>query len=120
MRTALSYVQTERQKLLHGSVALISGTPSAYWTDDPTTAALVVEVTGTSLEKNRSENRRLYATHNIPEYWIVNLTAPTVEVYRGPEEGEYTTKRTLNRTETLHLSTVPADPIAVSNLIPDT
>ncbi|PSQ97224.1 MAG: hypothetical protein BRD55_02765 [Bacteroidetes bacterium SW_9_63_38] len=101
-------------------LALISGRPSAYWTEHPTTAALVVEVADTSLEKDRSEKRRLYATHDIPEYWIANLTAPAVEVYRGPEDGEYTTKRTLDRTETLHLSAVSADPIAVSNLIPDT
>ncbi len=99
-------------------LALIAGTPAEYWDDHPASAVLIVDVADSSLDKDRNEKRRLYATHEIPEYWIVNVTAPTVEVYRGPEDGEYTTKRTLDRTETLHLSAVSTDPIAVSDLIP--
>lgn len=45
---------------------------------------LVVEVAETSLAIDRGRKLHLYATHGIPEYWVVNLVNRQVEVYTKP------------------------------------
>jgi len=51
------------------------------WAED---ALLVIEVAETSLAYDRSTKLRLYAEARIPEYWVVDCAAETVEVHRGP------------------------------------
>jgi len=53
--------------------------------------SLVVEISDSSLKRDRTMKVRLYARANIPEYWIINLnTDPnTLEVYREPDGDEY-------------------------------
>jgi Uma2 family endonuclease len=46
-------------------------------------ALLVIEVGDTSLAYDRSTKLRLYAEAGIPESWVVDCTAETVEVHRG-------------------------------------
>jgi hypothetical protein len=50
-------------------------------------ALLVIEVAETSLAYDRSTKLQLYAVAGIPEYWVVDCVAETVEVHRmpGPE-----------------------------------
>lgn len=51
---------------------------------------LLIEVSDSSLEKDRSYKLPLYAASGIREYWIVNLVERQFEVYTVPsEEGEY-------------------------------
>jgi Uma2 family endonuclease len=45
---------------------------------------LVVEVADSSLRKDRTLKAPLYAEFGIPEYWIVDLNANRLEVYREP------------------------------------
>ena len=56
------------------------------WAED---ALLVIEVAETSLAYDRSTKLRLYAEAGIPEYWVVDCTAETVEVHRGPTADGY-------------------------------
>jgi Uma2 family endonuclease len=56
------------------------------WAED---ALLVIEVADSSLAYDRSTKRRLYAEAGIPEYWVVDCTAETVEVHRGPGPDGY-------------------------------
>jgi Uma2 family endonuclease len=51
----------------------------------PTTAALVIEVSGESLQKDRVAKGAAYAGAGIPEYVIVNLTQDCLEVHRDPD-----------------------------------
>lgn len=44
---------------------------------------LLIEVAETSLTYDRSTKLRLYAETGIPEYWIVNCVAESIEIYRG-------------------------------------
>jgi Uma2 family endonuclease len=46
--------------------------------------ALVVEVADTTLERDRTLKKQLYAAARIPIYWIVNLPQRQVEVYSEP------------------------------------
>jgi Uma2 family endonuclease len=65
-------------------VSVVQGSPDDYEEAHPTTAALVIEVSDTSLLYDRTFKQSLYAKAGIPEYWIVNLKDSQVEVYPEP------------------------------------
>jgi Uma2 family endonuclease len=50
---------------------------------------LLIEVADSSLNTDRDEKGKLYATAGVMEYWIVNLIDRTVEVHRDPKKGRY-------------------------------
>lgn len=50
----------------------------------PQDVALVVEVADSTLQRDRSLKKRLYAAAEIPVYWIVNLLDSQIEVYTDP------------------------------------
>jgi len=50
----------------------------------PEDIALVVEVSDSSLARDRDEKLIIYARAGIPVYWIVNLQEQVVEVYSDP------------------------------------
>ncbi|MFQ5859485.1 MAG: Uma2 family endonuclease, partial [Anaerolineae bacterium] len=50
----------------------------------PQDLALVVEVADTSLQRDRTFKKRVYALAGIPVYWIVNLSESQFEVYTDP------------------------------------
>ena len=50
---------------------------------------LLIEVAESSLAYDRSTKLRLYAEGGIPEYWVVDCAAESVEVHRTPEAGGY-------------------------------
>ncbi|MGR8935713.1 MAG: Uma2 family endonuclease [Gammaproteobacteria bacterium] len=62
---------------------------------------LLVEIADTSLSYDRSQKMRLYAAHNIPEYWMLNLNGSSLEVYRQPQPGGYAEKAVLHRGDTV-------------------
>jgi Uma2 family endonuclease len=64
-------------------------------------ALLVIEVADTTLRYDRTVKLRLYANAGIPEYWIVDATAETVEIHRAPSVGRYATVRQPARGETI-------------------
>jgi Uma2 family endonuclease len=50
----------------------------------PQDTGLVVEVSDSTLQDDRTLKARLYARSAIPVYWIINLIAGQVEVYTDP------------------------------------
>jgi Uma2 family endonuclease len=56
------------------------------WAED---ALLLIEVSETSLAYDRSTKLALYAEAGVPEYWIVDCAAETVEVHRAPAANAY-------------------------------
>jgi Uma2 family endonuclease len=68
-------------------LAVVSGGPREQ-TGHPTSALLIVEISDTTLDFDRSQKALLYARHGIGEYWIVNLAERRVEVRRDPVTGE--------------------------------
>ncbi|KYC43047.1 hypothetical protein WA1_13175 [Scytonema hofmannii PCC 7110] len=86
--------------------------------------ALVVEVSDSTLERDRTLKKRIYARANIPVYWIVNLIEQQVEVYTEPvnlsEEPTYQQRHDYQITETIPLFIAGCEigRVSVQNLLP--
>jgi Uma2 family endonuclease len=65
-------------------VAVVPGGPEDYRSSHPSLAALVVEVSESSLAFDRGHKSSVYARAGILDYWIVNLVDRVLEVYREP------------------------------------
>lgn len=68
---------------------------------------LLIEVADSSLTYDRSTKLRLYAAAGIPEYWIVDCTTETVEIYRNPGPAGYRDATRATGTATLTLQAFP-------------
>ena len=51
---------------------------------------VVIEVSDKTLEYDRGSKLSLYAHHGIPEYWIVDVQAKRIEIFRDPGPKGYT------------------------------
>jgi Uma2 family endonuclease len=58
-------------------------------------ALWVIEVSDSTLERDRKEKLEAYSRNAIPEYWILNVEANELEVYREPDGKNYLSKRIL-------------------------
>src|SRR5262245_26919442 len=83
----------------------------------PTMALLIIEVSDTTLRKDRSK-AFVYASAGVGEYWIVNLGARAVEVYTSPDGDRYTEVRTLREGDVLRSPVLADAAIAVSEILP--
>jgi Uma2 family endonuclease len=88
-----------------------------YVTDHPTEAFLVIEVAESSLAKDRGEKLRIYAERGVPEYWIVDVAAQRVEVYRNPGEGRFRSTRVFEHHEAIHLLLFPDVRVRVADIL---
>ncbi len=102
-------------------LAVVHARDAASRTEHPTTALLVIEVAGESLRFDRRSKAALYARAGVPEYWIVNLAAGAIEVYRRPDTttGEYRETLTCHRGEVLAVAVVPGIQVEVAVLFPE-
>ncbi len=90
----------------------------------PQDVALVVEVADSSLQRDRSLKKRLYAAAGIPVYWIVNLIDGQLEVYTDPsgpaEQPDYRQQRHYGSADTVPvvIEAREVGHIAVRDLLP--
>ncbi len=68
---------------------------------------LLIEAADASLAYDRTTKLRLYARAGIPEYWIVDCAAESVEVYRNPGPEGYRDVTRAAGTATLTLRAFP-------------
>jgi Uma2 family endonuclease len=54
----------------------------------------LIELANTSLKKDVEIKDKVYAAVGIQEYWVVNLPAERLVVFRDPLDGEYQSKQT--------------------------
>ena len=95
-------------------VAVVIGSFMDYRHAHPQTAVLVVEVANSTLAYDRLK-ANLYASHAIPEYWLVNLKENCLEVFQQPENGRYTNYRSLKANSTFTCSNGKA--VTISNVL---
>ena len=65
-------------------VSVARGSVRDFLKEHPADPVLLVEVSRSSLAKDRDRRASLYARAKRPEYWIVDLEAMVLEVYRDP------------------------------------
>lgn len=85
------YVDTQEAILTADSmpepdVVVVKGQPRDYPNNPPDAkfVALVVEVSDSSLKRDRKAKQGIYASAGIPVYWILNLQDRVLEVYTSP------------------------------------
>lgn len=106
-------------------VAVVTGDVRDYEEDHPTTVVLIIEVSDTTLRYDTVTKARIYARAEIPEYWVVNLTARVLMVHRRPAQiqtrplrHEYEEVIEYTETESLSPLVVPDAVVQVADLLP--
>jgi Uma2 family endonuclease len=72
---------------------------------------LVIEVSDSTLTRDRETKLELYARDGITEYWIVNLEQNQLEVYREPDGTRYASSFTVKNAIPTACLAFPDDPI---------
>src|SRR5262249_55443177 len=105
-------------------ISVVPGTPRDY-TEHPTGALLVVEVSETTLAYDRGRKGSLYAAAGIQDYWIVKRVDRPLERSRDPVPDPNESSGFRYNTRTVFLSgqsasplAAPAASIAVADLLP--
>ncbi len=103
--------------------AVLTGSAESQ-TEHPTTALLVIEVMDTSVTHDRRK-AHLYASRQVPDYWILNLAKRQLEVIRGPAPHadspfghHYASRTTFNPDQSVQPLNLPIPAISVSRLFP--
>ena len=92
--------------------------PGDYDKDHPASAFLLIEVSDSSLKKDRSIKTDLYAEAGVPEYWIVSLPERLIEVRSQPSGGRYCQLQTFRTGASIRLGGFPDVSIKVDDVLP--
>jgi Uma2 family endonuclease len=105
-------------------VAVIAGSPRGM-TVHPTTADLVIEVSDTSLRYDTTAKLRTYASARIAEYWVLDVNARQLLVFRNPTpdpaapgEFTYAPPITFGPNDTVSPLASPTSVLKVADLLP--
>jgi len=85
----------------------------------PTDVYFLIEVMDSSAKHDRGRKLRLYARHNIPELWLVDLQNEWIEIHRRPSGETFREKRTVTRGETLSPEAFPDIVLEVNAILGD-
>lgn len=99
-------------------VSVVRGGIRDYYEAHPKEVLLLVEVSDTTLRHDRVRKLAAYARNGVPEYWILDLNAARLEVYRDPSGSEYESKRVLAKGDTVSPLCYLGAEIAVADLLP--
>jgi Uma2 family endonuclease len=91
----------------------------------PTSALLVVEVSDSTLQRDRTTMQSLYAAVGITDYWILNLVQRQLEVHRNRVQDAskrfgwwYADRKILDPGDAIAPLSLPAGKVAVDDLLP--
>lgn len=99
-------------------LAVVPGTARDYLDQHPQSAALVVEVSDTSLDYDRTKKARVYAQSGIADYWVVNLVEGVVEVHRDPGAEGYRSIVRVRPGDVVSPLAAGGSTVAVGDLLP--
>ncbi len=57
----------------------------------------LVEISGATLDYDLNEKKQAYARAKIPEYWVINVKAQQLHIFREPIDRSYTTESILTK-----------------------
>jgi Uma2 family endonuclease len=105
-------------------IAVVAGTARGA-TAHPTTAALVVEVADSSLRFDTTVKVAVYAAASIADYWVLDVNARQLLVFRDPRAAStathghmYLTQRTLGPADGVAPLAAPGRTVSVADLLP--
>lgn len=84
----------------------------------PEDILLIIEVSDSSLEYDRTDKLALYASFGIPEVWISALPEQIVEAHTEPLDGRYKCKRIYSPGDTITPGCFPDIVLPVSEILP--
>lgn len=85
----------------------------------PEDVFLIIEVSHTSLSKDRGQKGRMYARAGIADNWIVNLRGECIEIYREPGPKGYKSRTLAFPGEVIHPRAFPDLAFPVSLIFPE-
>jgi Uma2 family endonuclease len=107
---------------LRPDIAVVRGNPRVYAKHHPMPEdiALLIEISDTTLSKDRKQKLPSYARSGIPVYWIVNVTDHQVELYTKPVADRYGSKLvfTTGQSVPVVIDGVEVGQIAVDDFMP--
>lgn len=98
-------------------LAVVAGTARGS-TGHPTTAALVVEVADTSYRYDTTDKLAAYATAGIADYWVLDVNARRLHVFRAPAGSTYDTHLDFGPSDSVSPLAVPTSAVRVADLLP--
>lgn len=87
-------------------IAIVRLPESIYNNRHPEPEAIfwVIEVANTSLKKDLDLKGSIYATAEIQEYWILDISSKRLIVFREPQNGQYVIEQTFVQGEVIPLA----------------
>ena len=85
----------------------------------PEDIALLIEVADSTVGFDRRHKMPLYAIHGIPEVWLGDINARSIEVHDEPMAGGYARIRVYGPDETLSPAAFPDVLISVADVMPE-
>jgi Uma2 family endonuclease len=84
---------------------------------DATEVYLIIEIADTTLKTDLEVKRQLYASANIPEYWVLDLKQRQLHVYREPNHQDYQTSIILTEEQAIAPLHFPNTKIKISEML---
>ncbi len=78
---------------------------------------ILVEVSDSTLDYDRNRKIPLYAKHEIPEVWLINLTNETIEIHSQSRDYSFNIVKILRRGEILQSEILPELKLAVDEIL---
>lgn len=106
-------------------LAVVPGSVRDDAKQTPTTAIWIVEISDTTLRIDTTTKVELYATAQVPEYWVIDVNNRRLIVHRDPESqpaglgaNAYRTRLTFGPNDTVAPLAAPGSPVKVADLLP--
>lgn len=84
---------------------------------EPPDVFLLIEVSDSTLDYDRSVRLPRYAEAGVPEVWLVNLPEACIEVHRDSAPEGYRSKHLFRRGDRIHAAALPGLVIAVDEIL---
>jgi Uma2 family endonuclease len=114
VRTEDPLVVPDRTSLPEPDIAVVE--PGDYLDAHPAGALLVIEVGWSSLEIDTKVKPELYAAAGVPDYWVVDLVAKRVRVFREPGGAGYAEQTILGPDGSIAPIAVDVPPLDLAEL----
>jgi len=101
---------------LEPDVAVVRGTLADFAAKHPATAALVIEVSISTLERDL-EKAAIYAGAGVEEYWIIRPDEHAADIYTLPGPDGYSAVRRVELADTLTPAVLPSLVIRMAELL---